>query len=116
MKKSLDEINATRLTSFRKTKDNIIEEVRLFESDRNRDGGIPSFNIVRHASSHYYVYQVLRAIGFAQQNTVIVGPNGSGKTTLANCFTSTIRQSTGIVIETTVYSSCYWNTVARGSG
>ena len=98
MKKSLDEINATRLTSFRKTKDNIIEEVRLFESDRNRDGGIPSFNIVRHASSHYYVYQVLRAIGFAQQNTVIVGPNGSGKTTLANCFTSTIRQSTGIVI------------------
>ena len=54
--------------------------------------------MVRHASSHYYVYQVLRSIGFAQRNTVVVGPNGSGKTTLANCFTSTIRQSTGIVI------------------
>lgn len=98
LKKSLDDLNATGLLTISKTKDGIIDEVRRFETDRNRDGGIPSFNTVRYASSHYYVYQVLRAIGFAQRNTVIVGPNGSGKTTLANCFTSTIRQSTGIVI------------------
>lgn len=98
LRKSLDDLNATGLSNFDKAKDDIIDEVRRFKSDRNRDGGIPSFNMVRHASNHYYVYQVLRAIGFAQRNTVIVGPNGSGKTTLANCFTSAIRQSTGIVI------------------
>ncbi len=98
LKKTLDDLNATGLLTFNKTKEGIIEEVRRFESDRNRDGGIPFFNTVRYASSHYYVYQVMRAIGFAQRNTVIVGPNGSGKTTLANCFTTTIRQSTGIVI------------------
>ena len=80
------------------SREDIIDEVRRFTSDINRDGGIQTFNKVRNASSHYYVYQVLRSIGFAQCNTVIVGPNGSGKTTLANCFTSTIRQSAGIVI------------------
>lgn len=98
LQKSLDDLNSTQLTTYRRTKEDIINEVRRFETDRHRDGGIPSFNIVRHASSHYYAYRVLRAIGFAQQNTVIVGPNGSGKTTLANCFTSTIQHSTGIVI------------------
>lgn len=98
MRKSIEDINATQLPSFRKTREEIIAEIRRFEADINRDGGIHTFNIVRNASSHYYVYQVLRSIGFAQRNTVIVGPNGSGKTTLANCFTSTIRQSTGIVI------------------
>lgn len=98
MKKLIDDLTATRLPSFSKNKENILEEVRRFEQDRNRDGGIPTFNLVRNASNHFYVYQVLRSIGFAQRNTVIVGPNGSGKTTLANCFTSTIRQSTGIVI------------------
>lgn len=98
MKKLIDDLTATRLPSFNKNKENILEEVRRFEQDRNRDGGIPTFNMVRNSSNHFYVYQVLRSIGFAQRNTVIVGPNGSGKTTLANCFTSTIRQSTGIVI------------------
>lgn len=98
MKKSVEDINATQLLSFRKTRDDIIAEIRRFGTDRSRDGGIPTFNMVRQASSHYYVYQVLRSIGFAQRNTVIVGPNGSGKTTLANCFISTIHQSTGIVI------------------
>lgn len=98
LKKSFDDLNSTGFLSFNKTRESLIDEVRRFESDRNRDGGIPSFNMVRYASNHYYVYQVLRAIGFAQRNTVIVGPNGSGKTTLANCFTTTIRQSTGIVI------------------
>ena len=98
MKKSIQDLNSTQLPSFRKSREDIIAEIRRFETDRTRDGGIPIFNTVRHASSHFFVYLVLRSIGFAQRNTVIVGPNGSGKTTLANCFTSTIRQSTGIVI------------------
>jgi energy-coupling factor transporter ATP-binding protein EcfA2 len=98
LKKTLDDLISTGFLTFNKTREGLIDEVRRFESDRNRDGGIPSFNMVRYASNHYYVYKVLRAIGFAQRNTVIVGPNGSGKTTLANCFTTTIRQSTGIVI------------------
>ena len=98
MKKTIEDLTASQLVSFSKNKEQIIAEVHRFETDRNRDSGIPSFNMVRHVSTHYYVYQVLRSIGFAQHNTVIVGPNGSGKTTLANCFTSTIRQSTGIVI------------------
>lgn len=98
LKKSLDDINSTQLTSFRKTKEGIIDEVRRFEADKTKNGDIPTFNMVRKASSYCYSYQVLRAIGFAQRNTVIVGPNGSGKTTLANCLTSTIRKSTGIVI------------------
>lgn len=96
--KLLDDINSTQLTSFRKTKEVILDEVRKFEADGNSNHGIPTFVMVRQASNYYYAYQVLRAIGFAERNTVIVGPNGSGKTTLANCFTSTIRQSTGIVI------------------
>lgn len=98
IKKLIDALTATRLPSFNKNKENIIEEVRRFELDGKRGGGIPTFNMVRNATNHFYVYQVLRSIGFAQRNTVIVGPNGSGKTTLANSFTSTIRQSTGIVI------------------
>ena len=98
MEKLIDDLSASGLSFFNKSKEIIIEEVKRFELDRNRDGGIPTFNMVRNASNHFYVYQVLRSIGFAQRNTVIVGPNGSGKTTLANCFTSTIRQSTGIVI------------------
>jgi len=97
-KKLIDDLTATQLPSFCMSKEMILEEVKSFELDRNRNGGIPTFNMVRNASNHFYVYQVLRSIGFAQRNTVIVGPNGSGKTTLANCFTSTIRQSTGIVI------------------
>lgn len=98
IKKLIDALTATRLPSFNKNKENIIEEVRRVELDGKRGGGIPTFSMVRNATNHFYVYQVLRSIGFAQRNTVIVGPNGSGKTTLANSFTSTIRQSTGIVI------------------
>lgn len=98
VQKLIADLTATRLPSFSKNRESILEEVRRFELDRSRDGGIPTFNLVRNASNHFYVYQVLRSIGFAQWNTVIVGPNGSGKTTLANCFTSTIHQSSGIVI------------------
>lgn len=98
IRKSIEDLNATKLHLFSNTREGIIAEIRRFKNDRSRAEMIPAFNMVRHASSHYYVYQVLHSIGFAQRNTVIVGPNGSGKTTLANCFTSTIRQSTGIVI------------------
>jgi len=98
IKKSTDDLTGSQLVGFRMNREQIIEEVRRFKADRNRNGGIPTLNMVRNASTYYYVYQVLRSIGFAQRNTVIVGPNGSGKTTLANCFTSTIRQSAGIVI------------------
>lgn len=97
-KKLIEDLKATLLPSFNESKEKILEDVRRFELDRNRGGEIPPFNMVRNASNHFYVYQVLRSIGFAQRNAVIVGPNGSGKTTLANCFTSTIRQSAGIII------------------
>lgn len=53
---------------------------------------------VLETSNRLTVYKVLRSIGFAQSNSVIVGPNGSGKTTLANCFMSSIHNSNGIVI------------------
>lgn len=96
--KSLNDLDSTSLATLGKSKEEIIATVQRALTNGNRGRSISIFNSIRNASSHYYVYQVLSSIGFAQQNTVIVGPNGSGKTTLANCFTSSIRQSTGIVI------------------
>ena len=98
VKMLLIEIISVQSAYFGKSKAFVTSEVRRFETSGRRNGSIPFFNTLRKASHHYYAYLVLRSIGFAQQNTVIVGPNGSGKTTLANCFTSSIHKSTGIVI------------------
>ena len=98
IKKSLDDLISTNLPTFNKSKEEIIAEIHRYIADGINVSNIPTFIILGLASSFYYVYLVLRSIGFAERNTVIVGPNGSGKTTLANCFTTTIRQSTGIVI------------------
>lgn len=98
MKKSLDDLISTNLTTIRKSKEEIIAEIQRNLTDGINISNIPTFIIIGLASNYYYVYIVLRSIGFAERNTVIIGPNGSGKTTLANCFTTTIRQSTGIVI------------------
>ena len=98
MEKSIDDLNSTRLTSYELKRGNVITEVSRHQSARIQVDRISVFDMVRKASNYYYVYQVLRSIGFAMHNTVIVGPNGSGKTTLANCFTSTISLSAGTVI------------------
>lgn len=44
------------------------------------------------------VYSFYKALGFAQQNTVLVGANGCGKTSLANLLQQTLNISDGVVI------------------
>ncbi len=44
------------------------------------------------------IYAFYKALGFAQQNTVIVGANGCGKTSLANLLQKSLNISDGIVI------------------
>lgn len=44
------------------------------------------------------IYSFYKALGFAQQNTVLVGANGCGKTSLANLLQKTLNVSDGIVI------------------
>lgn len=44
------------------------------------------------------IYSFYKALGFAQQNAVLVGANGCGKTSLANLLQQTLNVSDGIVI------------------
>lgn len=44
------------------------------------------------------IYSFYKALGFAQQNSVLVGANGCGKTTLANLLQKSLNISDGIVI------------------
>lgn len=44
------------------------------------------------------IYSFYKALGFAQQNTVLVGANGCGKTSLANLLQQSLNISDGIVI------------------
>ena len=64
----------------------------------DNNGQFEPIKSIRKAIVNIYSYEVLRAINFAKENSVIVGPNGCGKTTLANTFTKSITQSIGIVI------------------
>lgn len=44
------------------------------------------------------IYSFYKALGFAQQNTVLVGANGCGKTSLANLLQKTLNVADGTVI------------------
>ena len=44
------------------------------------------------------IYSFYKALGFAQQNTVLVGANGCGKTSLANLLQKSLNIKDGIVI------------------
>lgn len=43
-------------------------------------------------------YHFYKSLGFAQENTVVVGANGCGKTTLANTLQKSLNVKDGIVI------------------
>jgi hypothetical protein len=49
--------------------------------------------VVNRDSYHFY-----KSLGFAQENTVVVGANGCGKTTLANTLQKSLNVKDGIVI------------------
>lgn len=72
-------------TSFRPNESKLLS----FKSISERLSGIN--NLIE-------IYAFYKALGFAQQNTVIVGANGCGKTSLANLLQKSLNVSDGIVI------------------
>lgn len=63
------------------------------ESLENLDKIFLSQIVVNIDSYHFY-----KSLGFAQENTVVVGANGCGKTTLANTLQKSLNVKDGIVI------------------
>lgn len=63
------------------------------ESLENLDKIFLSQIVVNIDSYHFY-----KSLGFAQENTVVVGTNGCGKTTLANTLQKSLNVKDGIVI------------------
>ena len=63
------------------------------ESLENLDKVFLSQIVVNIDSYHFY-----KSLGFAQENTVVVGANGCGKTTLANTLQKSLNVKDGIVI------------------
>ena len=63
------------------------------ESLGNLDKIFLSQIVVNIDSYHFY-----KSLGFAQENTVVVGANGCGKTTLANTLQKSLNVKDGIVI------------------
>lgn len=94
VEKCITEIKAGNLLCYNKTQ----EEIVLILKKYYATGMNNIISSVLDSGNNLVVYRVLRSIGFAQSNSVIVGPNGSGKTTLANCFMSSIHRANGIVI------------------
>ncbi len=72
-------------TSFRPNESKLLS----FKSISERLSGIN--NLIE-------IYAFYKALGFAQQNTVLVGANGCGKTSLANLLQKSLNISDGIVI------------------
>lgn len=69
------------------TRNNTIENLE------NLDKVFLSQIVVNIDSYHFY-----KSLGFAQENTVVVGANGCGKTTLANTLQKSLNVKDGIVI------------------
>lgn len=90
-----NEVLETNLHLLNKSREEILS-LPLNTDGTKRD--ILIYVSIRKASNKIDYFRILHALKFAQWNTVIVGPNGSGKTTLANCFTTNIHKSVGIVI------------------
>lgn len=63
------------------------------ENLENLDKVFLSQIVVNIDSYHFY-----KSLGFAQENTVVVGANGCGKTTLANTLQKSLNVKDGIVI------------------
>ena len=68
-------------------------ENNTIESLENLDKIFLSQIVVNIDSYHFY-----KSLGFAQENTVVVGANGCGKTTLANTLQKSLNVKDGIVI------------------
>lgn len=54
--------------------------------------------LIYSAYRNHNIYQILKALGFSKQNSVLIGANGSGKTTLANAFMHSFKMDVGTVI------------------
>lgn len=66
------------------------EEQKRYERDR--------ISVMEKSQNYLQTYRLFKSVGFADNNTVIVGANGSGKTTLANNLKKTLSSLDGIVI------------------
>lgn len=94
VQKSITDIEQGNLLRFNCTCEEIVEIQKKYHATGQNN----ILSSVLDSGNNLVVYKVLRSIGFAQSNSVIVGPNGSGKTTLANRFMSSIHRANGIVI------------------
>lgn len=85
----IDDLSLPSLSSriYDFTKD---EEKRKYEEERTGQ--------VLLCRKFYKIYLLFKSIGYAENNTVIIGANGSGKTTLANKLKETLNVEDGIVI------------------
>lgn len=72
---------------------NVIRQNIRNNTIENLDKVFLSQIVVNIDSYHFY-----KSLGFAQENTVVVGANGCGKTTLANTLQKSLNVKDGIVI------------------
>ena len=89
---SYDNILLNRLDFLFPMMDVIRQNIGI-ESLENLDKIFLSQIVVNIDSYHFY-----KSLGFAQENTVVVGANGCGKTTLANTLQKSLNVKDGIVI------------------
>lgn len=76
--------------------------IKYYTSFKSNESKLLSFKTISEQLSGINnlkeIFSFYKALGFAQQNSVLVGANGCGKTTLANLLQKSLNISDGIVI------------------